>query len=137
MHKSANISQRQHHGLSTTEYEELSITSEIDLVVETEDIKDELHILKAVLTDQRQSMEQLEKFLHQARTKITYVNYTNDDANLVDYSCVDAQMHRILEMNELAERALSSVRYWIPRRQPRFDQSYTQVSPNLMRSDSF
>lgn len=95
------------------EHEELSFTSEIDLVVETEDIKDELHILKAVLDDQRKSMEQLEAFLHQARTKVEHINYKDDSSNLVDYSCIDIQMHRITEMNELAERALSSVRHLI------------------------
>lgn len=101
--------------MTAAEHEELSFTSEIDLVVETEDIKDELHILKAVLDDQRKSMEQLEGFLHQARTKVENVNYKDDNSNLVDYSCIDIQMHRITEMNELAERALSSVRHLVPR----------------------
>lgn len=95
--------------LTALEYKELSFTSEIDLVVETEDIQDELHILKAVLTDQRQSMEQLEGFLHQARAKVENINYKEDSQNLVDYSCIDAQMLRIMEMNELAGRALDSV----------------------------
>lgn len=96
--------------MTAAEHEELSITSEIDLVVETEDIKDELHILKTVLTDQRQSIAQTEDFLRQARTKVGYVKYKEDDSSLVDYSCIDIQMHRITAMNELAERALSSVR---------------------------
>lgn len=101
--------------MTAAEQEALSFTSEIDLVVETEDIKDELHILRAVLDDQRKSMEQLEAFLHQARTKVEYVNYKDDNSSLVDYSCIDIQMHRITEMNELAERALSSVCYSVPR----------------------
>lgn len=107
--KSANATERLRFELSAAEHEELSFTSEIDLVVEAEDIKDELHILKAVLDDQRQSMKQLESFLEQARTKVDYVNYKEDSSNLVDYSCIDIQMHRITEMNELVERALSSV----------------------------
>lgn len=113
--KSASDPERLHLGMTAAEQEELSFTSEIDLVVETEDIKDELHILRAVLDDQRKSMEQLEAFLHQARTKVEYVNYKDDNSSLVDYSCIDVQMHRITEMNELAERALSSVRYLVPR----------------------
>lgn len=107
--KSANAPDRLQFELSAAEHEELSFTSEIDLVVEAEDIKDELHILKAVLDDQRQSMKQLESFLQQARTKVDYVNYKDDTSHLVDYSCIDIQMHRITEMNELVERALSSV----------------------------
>lgn len=112
--KSASASERLHLEFTSAEHEELSFTSEIDLVVETEDIKDELHILKAVLDDQRKSMEQLEAFLHQARSKVEYVNYKDDNSNLVDYSCIDVQMHRITEMNELAERALSSVCCLVP-----------------------
>lgn len=109
--KSASVHDRLHLELTAAEHEELSFTSEIDLVVEAEDIKDELHILKAVLDDQKQSMKQLEVFLQQARTKVEYVNYKEDNSTLVDYSCIDLQMHRITEMNELTERALSSVCY--------------------------
>lgn len=54
-------------------------------------------------------MEQLEGFLHQARTKVENVNYKEDNSNLIDYSCIDAQMLRITEMDELAGRALASV----------------------------
>ncbi|KAK7705778.1 hypothetical protein SLS63_014072 [Diaporthe eres] len=115
--KSASATERLHLEFTSAEHEELSFTSEIDLVVETEDIKDELHILKAVLDDQRKSMEQLEAFLHQARSKVEYVNYKDDNSNLVDYSCIDVQMHRITEMNELAERALSSLRHLIDLKQ--------------------
>jgi hypothetical protein len=84
-------------------HEDLSFTSEIDLVVETEDIKDELNILKAVLDDQKRSMNQLKDYLHEASMKIRYVNYNDDSSNLVDHSWNDIQAHRIKEMSELAE----------------------------------
>lgn len=107
--KSATDPERLRLGLMASEHEDLSFTDEIDLVVEIEDIKDELNILKAVLDDQKRSMKQLEDFLHQASAKIKYVNYKDDHSILVDYSCNDIQVHRIKEMNELAEKALSSV----------------------------
>ncbi|KAL2276581.1 hypothetical protein FJTKL_00755 [Diaporthe vaccinii] len=115
--KSASAPERLHLEFTAAEHEELSFTSEIDLVVETEDINDELHILTAVLDDQRKSVEQLEVFLHQARTKVEYVNYKDDNSNVVDYGCIDVQIHRITEMNELAERALSSLRHLIDLKQ--------------------
>lgn len=91
-------------------YDDLNITTEIDLLVEIEDIQDELHILKVVLRDQKRTMRQLDEILLQGRRKPGAVTHEGEEINsMINISCIENHMSRIGEMEKLAEKAHKSV----------------------------
>lgn len=72
----------------------MSIDDEIGLLVEVADIRDELHSLEVVLTDQFKTMKQLKKV---------------PDARGVDLNCVQAHLSRIQQLEQLTDKAQKSV----------------------------
>lgn len=89
---------------------ELNILTDIDLLVEIEDIQDELRILKRVLADQRATLRRLRKILVQAKRKSGLTRYEGESFHsIVDTSCIDNQTLRIDEMEKLAVKANKSV----------------------------
>lgn len=88
--------------------DDLNISTEIDLLVEIEDIQDELHILKVVLRDQKRTLRQLDDIL--VRGKKANLSYRGDDVrSVIDIRCIEHHMARIGEMEKLAEKAHKSV----------------------------
>ncbi|KAJ0115642.1 uncharacterized protein J7T55_010465 [Diaporthe amygdali] len=99
-------------------YDDLNITTEIDLLVEIEDIQDELHILKVVLRDQKRTMRQLDEILLQGRKKPGAVTHEGEEINsMINISCIENHMSRIGEMEKLAEKAHKSLYHLIDLKQ--------------------
>ncbi|KKY36382.1 putative ankyrin repeat protein [Diaporthe ampelina] len=97
--------------------DDLNISTEIDLLVEIEDIQDELHILKVVLRDQKRTLRQLDDILLQGRKKSGLGHHDDDIHSMIDTRCIDHHMARIVEMEKLAEKAHKSLYHLIDLKQ--------------------
>lgn len=89
--------------------DDLNIASEIDLLVEIEDIQDELHILKVVLRDQKRTLRQLDDILIQGKKRHSPARNEGEVDSMIDTSCIEHHTARITEMEKLAEKAHESV----------------------------
>lgn len=89
--------------------DDLNIASEIDLLVEIEDIQDELHILRVVLRDQKRTLRQLDDILIQGKKRQSTARNEGEVDSMIDTSCIEHHTARITEMEKLAEKAHKSV----------------------------
>ena len=80
-------------------HEVMDITEETELMIEVDDILDELHTLKLVLTDQRTVVEDLERTLEKAGGEPSHVRTRTLDNHLL----------RIDQMEKAARKADTSV----------------------------
>lgn len=87
----------------------MQINDEVDLLVEIEDILDELHVLKVVLTDQSMVMHELSETISKASVTTTA---KSKDANLSvgDNRVLKAHLTRIEQMEGRAKKTHKTVR---------------------------
>lgn len=82
----------------------LDIQTEIELLVEIEDIVDELHILKIVLRDQKKTIHQLDHIIKNA-----CMRGAHSLPPPINKKTLESHSIRIDEMNELAEKTQKPV----------------------------
>ncbi|KAH8774561.1 hypothetical protein F5883DRAFT_15667 [Diaporthe sp. PMI_573] len=113
--------------------EDLNIATEIDLLVEIEDIQDELHILRVVLRDQKRALRQLDDILVQGRKKHGHAHNEDAAKSMVDARCIENHMARIAEMEKLAEKAHESIYHLIDLKQKQANFSEAISARKLAR----
>ena len=84
----------------------MDISNEAELLIEIDDILDEIHILKTVLTDQKNVIEAMNKQLEQAAGK-------RHSLMLVETKAIDNCYARLEQMEKAAEKADTAVRFRI------------------------
>lgn len=90
----------------------IRIEAETNLLVEIEDIRDELGILRLVIEDQKFVIDDLEKILSPDSDEAFHPAHVRKDHILKDNRVLESHFARIKRMEGLTARAIQSVRHW-------------------------
>lgn len=89
----------------------IRIEAETNLLVEIEDIRDELGILRLVIEDQKFVVDDLEKILSPDADEAFHPAHVRKDHILKDNRVLESHFSRIKRMEGLTARAIQSVRH--------------------------